>query len=104
MKKGIHPKWNKNVEITHNGKTIMTVGSTSENLDVEIWSGNHPFYTGKETLVDTDNLVDKFNEKLKKASKKVTNKRSKREKRRRKTKETYNKKQVTLKDMLKDIS
>ncbi len=104
MKKGIHPKWNKDTKVIFNGKEIMTVGSTSDELNVEIWAGNHPFYTGKEMLVDTDNLVEKFNEKVKKASTKATNKKErKRARRKQMQKESVAKKQVTLKDMLKDF-
>lgn len=104
MKKGIHPKWNKNAKVVLNGKEIMTVGSTSDELTVEIWSGNHPFYTGKEVLVDTDNLVEKFNEKVKQASAKAgNNKERKRARRVQMKKDSVAKQQVTLKDMLKDF-
>jgi large subunit ribosomal protein L31 len=104
MKKGIHPKWNKEVKVMFNGKAVMNVGSTSDELNVEIWSGNHPFYTGKEILVDTDNLVEKFNKKIESSkSKKVTTKARKRALRSQKKKEAFSGGQVTLKDMLKDF-
>lgn len=104
MKKGIHPKWNKEVKVIFNGKSVMSVGSTADELNVEIWAGNHPFYTGKEILVDTDNLVEKFNKKVESAkTKKVTTKARKRALRSQKKKESFSGKQVTLKDMLQDF-
>lgn len=103
MKKDIHPKLNTDVKVVHNGKVIMNVLSTEPELNVEIWAGNHPFYTGKETLVDTDNLVEKFKEKAAKATGTVVNKKQKRTRRAVKRKESVTGKQVTLKDMLKDL-
>jgi large subunit ribosomal protein L31 len=102
MKKNIHPKWNKNVPVVSNGQVIMHVDSTREELSVEIWSGNHPFYTGKETLVDTDNLVEKFNKKMEKAST-VVNKKEKRQRRVEKRKTSVQSGPVTLKDMLSNL-
>ena len=104
MKKGIHPKWNKEAKVTFNGKVVMNVGSTLDELNIEIWSGNHPFFTGKEILVDADNLVEKFNKKVKKASAKAINKKEhKRAKRRQLRKNLAAKKENSLKDMLQDF-
>jgi len=38
----------------------MTVGSTREQLNVDIWSGNHPFYTGTQRLLDSEGRVERF--------------------------------------------
>jgi large subunit ribosomal protein L31 len=38
----------------------MTVGSTQPELRVDVWSGNHPFYTGTQKLIDTEGRVDRF--------------------------------------------
>lgn len=106
MKKGIHPKWNNEVPVIVNGKEVMVVGSTEETLNLSIWSGNHPFYTGEEMLVDTDNLVEKFEKKVKASeanSKKVTNKREKRRKLREKRSTVSQSGPTSLKDMLKQI-
>ncbi len=103
MKKGIHPMWHNNAKITSNGKVIMTAGSTKEELTVEIWSGNHPFYTGQEMLVDTDNLVEKFNQKLESSKKLKVSARNKREKRNRRKQSESAGQAVTLKDMLNNI-
>lgn len=39
---------------------IMEVGSTVPELHVDIWSGNHPFFTGSQTIIDTEGRVEKF--------------------------------------------
>jgi large subunit ribosomal protein L31 len=64
MKKDIHPKWYPDAKIIHDGEVIMTVGSTQPELTVEIWSGNHPFYTGQQRLVDTEGQVERFVKRL----------------------------------------
>lgn len=62
MKEGIHPKYYKTTIRCACGNVIET-GSTKENITVEICSKCHPFYTGKQKLVDTSGRVDKFNKK-----------------------------------------
>ena len=42
---------------------VIETGSTKKNITVEICSKCHPFYTGKQKLVDTSGRVDKFNKK-----------------------------------------
>lgn len=103
MKKGIHPKWHDDVKVMHNGKAVMTVGSTESEITTEIWSGNHPFYTGKEALVDTDNLVEKFQKKIESASKSRVNKKTKRKRRVEKKQEYAKQAPKTLKDMLSNL-
>jgi large subunit ribosomal protein L31 len=39
---------------------VMTVGSTQPELRVDVWSGNHPFYTGTQKIIDTEGRVDRF--------------------------------------------
>jgi large subunit ribosomal protein L31 len=65
MKKEIHPEWYPEAKVYHNGELIMVVGSTKPELSVEIWSGNHPFYTGQQRLVDTEGQVERFMKRLK---------------------------------------
>lgn len=60
MKKDIHPKYNKNAKIKCACGAEFLVGSTTDEISVEICSNCHPFYTGKEKLVDTAGRVDKF--------------------------------------------
>lgn len=105
MKKDIHPQWNKKVPVIVNGQTVMNVGSTSVSLESEIWSGNHPFYTGKQMLVDTDNLVEKFKDKQAKAQNLATQLRKKKDKRKNRVRSSaVSNQQVTLKDMLKNFN
>ena len=59
MKKGIHPPYKETTIICACGEVIHT-RSTEENLRVEICSKCHPFFTGKQKLVDTAGRVEKF--------------------------------------------
>ncbi len=103
MKKGIHPNWHENARVLVNGKEVMTLGSTLEEINVEIWSGNHPFYTGQETLVDTDNLVEKFNKRTSQANTARVSKTIKKAKRRAQKSSVFAQKSLTLKDMLQNL-
>ena len=59
MKEGIHPNYQKSIVKCACGETFET-GSVKSELKVEICSKCHPFYTGKQKLVDTGGRVDKF--------------------------------------------
>jgi large subunit ribosomal protein L31 len=59
-KADIHPTWYPEAKVICNGEEIMTVGSTQPMINVEIWSGNHPFYTGTQKIIDTEGRVDRF--------------------------------------------
>lgn len=59
-KSGIHPKWYPEAKVICNGEVIMTVGSTKPEIHVDVWSGNHPFYTGTQKIIDTEGRVDRF--------------------------------------------
>ena len=59
MKEGIHPKYGEAVVRCGCGETFTT-GSTKKELKVEICSKCHPFFTGKQKLVDSGGRVDKF--------------------------------------------
>ena len=59
VKEGIHPEFKKTTITCHCGNVIETM-STKENIKVEICSKCHPFYTGKQKLVDTGGRVDRF--------------------------------------------
>lgn len=63
MKPDIHPKLY-NCKVYHNGEVVMEVGATVPQLNVEIWSGSHPFFTGKRSFVDTAGRVEKFQRKF----------------------------------------
>ena len=60
MKKEIHPKYFSNSHATCACGAKHVVGSTMENIDVEICSSCHPFYTGADKLMDTAGRVEKF--------------------------------------------
>lgn len=59
MREGIHPDY-KQTTITCACGEVIETGSTKENIQVEICSKCHPFFTGKQKLVDTAGRVDKF--------------------------------------------
>ncbi len=59
-KADIHPKWYPEAKVFCNGKQVMTVGSTKPELSVDVWSGNHPFYTGTQKIIDTEGRVERF--------------------------------------------
>src|SRR3989339_1577564 len=60
MKKGIHPQYYDDAKIKCACGAEFVVGSTVKEIHVEICSNCHPFYTGKERLVDTAGRVDRF--------------------------------------------
>ena len=62
MREGIHPKYGTAIVRCACGATFET-GSTKPELRVEICSQCHPFFTGKQKLVDTGGRVDKFKKK-----------------------------------------
>jgi large subunit ribosomal protein L31 len=62
MQEGIHPNYGKAVVRCACGETWET-GSTKKDLHVEICSSCHPFFTGKQKLVDAGGRVDKFKKK-----------------------------------------
>ena len=64
MKKDIHPKYYPNARVVCACGNSFTVGATKEYMEIEICSKCHPFYTGKEKLVDTMGRVEKFRKRL----------------------------------------
>lgn len=60
MKKEIHPQYFTNTIITCACGRTLTTGSTVESISIELCSACHPFYTGKQKLVDTARRVEKF--------------------------------------------
>lgn len=59
-KSDIHPTWYPEAKVYCNGEVVMTVGSTKPEMRVDVWSGNHPFYTGTQKTIDTEGRVDRF--------------------------------------------
>lgn len=64
MKQNIHPQYYPDAKITCACGASFSVGSTEQNIHVEICSMCHPFYTGKEKLLDTAGRVDKFKKRM----------------------------------------
>ena len=60
MKKDTHPDYKAKAKVTCACGNTFSIGSTVKELDVEICSACHPFYTGKQKLIDTAGRVDKF--------------------------------------------
>mgnify|MGYP001799508395 CR=1 FL=1 len=59
-KKDIHPEWFEETKVFCDGQLIMTVSSAKPELYVDIWSGNHPFFTGSLRIIATEGRVDRF--------------------------------------------
>lgn len=64
MKKDIHPQYFPKAKVTCACGNAFTVGATKETLEVEVCSSCHPFYTGKEKLMDKVGRVQKFRARL----------------------------------------
>ncbi len=63
MKPDIHPEYNE-IKVTCScGNTFETRSTLKDELHIEICSNCHPFYTGKQKMVDTAGRVDKFRRK-----------------------------------------
>ena len=58
-KKNLHPEYF-NTKVYCDGQVVLEVGTTKEELVVDIWSGNHPFYTGSQKIIDTEGRVERF--------------------------------------------
>ena len=63
MKKGIHPKYETTTITCVCGNVIETRSAGGEEIKVEICSKCHPFFTGKQKLVDTAGRVERFKRK-----------------------------------------
>ena len=77
MQKKIHPTYNAAATATCVCGATYLVGSTKEAINVEICSACHPFYTGKENLLDTAGRVDRFKKRTAAAAPKKAKKASK---------------------------
>ena len=64
MKSGIHPEY-KDIEVTCScGEKFTTRSTMNKALHIEVCSNCHPFYTGKQKIVDTGGRVEKFRQKF----------------------------------------
>lgn len=81
MKQEIHPKYFKTTATCACGATYE-IGSTKENIRVEICSKCHPLFTGTEKMLDSEGRVEKFKRKVEKAKEKEKTKKDTAEKKR----------------------
>ncbi|MFW2330938.1 MAG: 50S ribosomal protein L31 [Nitrospinota bacterium] len=65
MKKGIHPDYQETEIVCACGNKVETRG-TEKKVHLDICSACHPFYTGKQKLIDTAGRIEKFNRRYKK--------------------------------------
>lgn len=68
MKKKIHPEYHSDAKIVCSCGATLSTGSTIKEMNVEICSACHPFYTGKKKVLDTTGRVDRFKKLAEKAA------------------------------------
>lgn len=68
MKAAIHPAYNEVNVVCACGNTFKTRSTHKGNIRVEICSNCHPFFTGRQKLVDTEGRVDRFQKQLQKSA------------------------------------
>lgn len=72
MKASIHPDYNSIKFICSCGEVHETRSTISKDMNIEVCAKCHPFYTGKQKLVDTGGRVQKFRDRYNKRSEKTT--------------------------------
>ena len=60
MKKAIHPDYNEITVSCACGNVFKTGSTLGHDLQVEVCSNDHPFYTGKQKIVDTGGRIERF--------------------------------------------
>lgn len=80
MKNDIHPKYYPEAKLKCSCGKIFTVGATKTEINVEICSACHPFYTGEKRVIDTAGRVERFKTRKGKAVKTVTVKKPRKKK------------------------
>ena len=69
MKAEIHPQYKAVKVVCSCGNSFETRSTVGHDLNIEVCSNCHPFYTGKQKIVDTAGRVDKFRQKYAKKGK-----------------------------------
>jgi large subunit ribosomal protein L31 len=77
MKANIHPKWFSAAKVACSCGNTFVVGSTKEEIKVEVCSKCHPFFTGQQKFLDALGRVEKFQARQKAASDTVVSKKKK---------------------------
>jgi large subunit ribosomal protein L31 len=78
MKKETHPKYYPKAKVTCACGNSFTVGSTKEEMQIEVCSACHPFYTGKEKMLDSAGRAERFKARKSKAKTDIRKKTAKR--------------------------
>mmetsp|Transcript_2980 Transcript_2980/g.8735 ORF Transcript_2980/g.8735 Transcript_2980/m.8735 type:complete len:150 (-) Transcript_2980:426-875(-) len=60
MKKGIHPEFHEAAPVVCNGEEVFVTGGAKSEYQVEVWSGNHPFWSGSDAVRQDDTTVASF--------------------------------------------
>lgn len=68
MKAEIHPKYQEIQATCSCGNVIKTRSTVCEDLHLEVCSNCHPFYTGKQKVIDSAGRIDRFNKRFKRGS------------------------------------
>lgn len=69
MKKETHPQYYNKTKVKCSCGNSFIIGSTKESIETEVCSACHPFYSGKEKIIDAMGRVEKFKKKLEKKEK-----------------------------------
>jgi len=64
MKAKIHPKYQKIKANCSCGNIIKIFSTIKKNINIDVCSKCHPFYTGKQRIVDTSGRIEKFNKRF----------------------------------------
>ncbi|EMP54044.1 50S ribosomal protein L31 [Marinobacter koreensis] len=64
MKEGIHPKYEEITATCSCGNVIQTRSTVGHDLQLDVCSQCHPFYTGKQKVMDTGGRIDRFNKRF----------------------------------------
>ena len=72
MKKDAHPTYYPDAIIHCSCGKTFKIGSTKPEMHVEVCSACHPFYTGQDKIIDTAGRVEKFRQRVVKASTKTS--------------------------------
>jgi large subunit ribosomal protein L31 len=59
-KKEIHPEWYSAAPVFCDGQLVLEVGSVAPSLNVDVWSGTHPLYSGSGEILDVEGRVERF--------------------------------------------
>jgi large subunit ribosomal protein L31 len=70
MKPDIHPNYGEMVATCSCGNVIKTQSTMAKAIHIDVCSACHPFYTGKQKVVDTGGRIDRFNKRFARSTKK----------------------------------